>query len=105
MTSTSVGGESDGAPVKNHSSSLLRDGSSGGDHSSLSSLTAFDIMRMSSSSALSLALREADDGKSAGSATEPDNSSASEAARERLLSSSLSLTPNYIMSLAAAEGR
>ncbi len=42
---TSVGGEPDGAPV-NHSSSLLRNGSSGGDHSSSSSLTAFDIMRM-----------------------------------------------------------
>ncbi len=66
--------------------------------------TAFDIMRMTSSSALSLALHEADDGKRAGSVTEPDNSSASETARERLSSSSLSLTPNEIMSLTAAEG-
>ncbi len=65
---------------------------------------ANDITRMSSSSAFSLALREADDGKRAGSATEPDNSSASEATRERLSSSSLSLTPNEITSLAAAEG-
>ncbi len=40
-------------------------------------------MRMSSSSALSLALREEDDGKSAGSVTEPDNTSASEAARKK----------------------
>ncbi len=44
-------------------------------------------MRMSSSCALSLVLHEADDGKrAAGSVTEPDNSSASEAARERLSS-------------------
>ncbi len=100
----SVGGKPDCIPEENHSSSLLRDGSSGRDHSSPSSLTAFVIMRMSSSSALSLALREADDGKRAGSVTEPNNSSASEAARERMSSSSLSLTPNE-MSLAAAEGR
>ncbi len=65
---------------------------------------ANDITRMSSSSAFSLALCEADDGKRAGSATEPDNSSAPEAARERLSSSSLSLTLNEITSLAAAEG-
>ncbi len=45
-----------------------------GDYSSPSSLTAFVIMRMSSSSALSLALREEDDGKRVGSVTEPDNS-------------------------------
>ncbi len=95
---TSVGGEPDGTPVKKHLSSLLRDGSSP------SSLTAFVITRMTSSSAFSLALEEADDGKRAGSATEPDNSSASEATRERLSSSSLSLTPNEITSLAAAEG-
>ncbi len=49
-------------------------------------VSAFVIMRMSSSCALSLGLREADDGKRAGSVTEPDNSSASEAARERLSS-------------------
>ncbi len=55
-------------------------------------LTAFVITRMSSSSALSLALREADDGKRAGSVEEPDNSSASESPREWLSSSSLSLT-------------
>ncbi len=85
-------------PGKKHLSSLLRDGSSP------SSLTAFVITRMTSSSAFSLALREAYDGKRAGSATEPDNSSASEATRERLSSSSLSLTPNEITSLAAAEG-
>ncbi len=42
-----------------------------GDHSSPSSLTAFVMMQMSSSSALSLALREEDDGKRAGSVTEP----------------------------------
>ncbi len=60
---------------------------------------------MSYSSALSLALCEADDGKRAGSVTEPNNSSASETARERLSSSSLSLTQNKIMSLAAAKGR
>ncbi len=52
-----------------------------------------------------LSLREADDGKRAGSITEPDNSSASEATRERLSSSSLSLTTNKIMSLTATEGR
>ncbi len=91
-------------PGRKHLFSLLRDGSSGRDHSSPSSLTAFVIMRMSSSSALSLALREADDGKRAGSVREPDNTSASEAARERLSSSSLSLTPNKIMSLAATGG-
>ncbi len=38
---TSVGGGPDGVPGRNHSSSLLRDGSLGGDHSSPSSLTAF----------------------------------------------------------------
>ncbi len=53
--------------------------------------------RMSSSSALSLVLREADDGKRAGSVTVPDNSSASDATRERLSSNSLSV--------AAVEGR
>ncbi len=37
-------------------------------------LTAFVITRMSSTSALSLVLREADDGKKVGSVTEPDNS-------------------------------
>ncbi len=42
--------------------------------------------------------------KGGGSVTEPDNSSASEAARERLSSNSLSLPPNEIMSLATAEG-
>ncbi len=92
-------------PGRKHLFSLLRDGSSGRDHSSPSSLTASVITRMSSSSALSLALREADDSKRAGSVTEPDNTSASEAARERLSSSSLSLTPNKIMSLAATGGR
>ncbi len=61
------------------------------------------IVPMSYSSALSLASCEADDGKRAGSVTQPDNSS--ETARERLSSSSLSLTQNKIMSLAAAEGR
>ncbi len=60
---------------------------------------------MISSLATILALREADDGKRAGSATEPDNSYVSEATRERLSSNSLSLAPNEIMSLAAAEGR
>ncbi len=44
-----------------------------GDHSSLSSLTAFVKVWISSSSALSLALREEDDDKRAGSVTEPDN--------------------------------
>ncbi len=39
------------------------------------------------------------------SAMESDNSSASEAARERLLSISLPLAPNEITSLAAVEGR
>ncbi len=39
------------------------DGSSGGDHSSPSSLTAFFMIRMSSSTILSLALREEDGGK------------------------------------------
>ncbi len=38
---------------------------------------------MSSSSALSLALREEDDGKRVGSVTEHDNTSASEAARKK----------------------
>ncbi len=52
-------------PRRNHLSSLLRVGSSGGDHSSPSSLTAFVITRMSSSSTLSLALRKADDAKRA----------------------------------------
>ncbi len=55
-------------------------------------------------SALSLTLREADDGKRVGSVTEADNFSASEAARKRLSSNSLSLTLTGIMSLAAAEG-
>ncbi len=41
-------------------------------------------------SVLSLALREEDSGKRVGSVTEPDNSSASEAARERLSS----ISPN-----------
>ncbi len=48
---------------------------------------------------------EEDGGKRAGSVTEPDNSSQSKAARERLSSISSSLPPNEIMSLAAAEGR
>ncbi len=91
-------------PGKNHSSSLLRDGSSGRDYLSPSSLTAFVMTRMSSSSALGLALHEEDDGQRAGSVTEPANSSASEAASERLSSNSPSLEPNEIMSLAAAEG-
>ncbi len=60
---------------------------------------------MSSSSAFSLALREEDDGKRAGLSMEPNNSSESKAGRVKLSSSSLSLTPNYIMALAAAEGR
>ncbi len=68
-------------PGRNHLSSLLRDGSSGADHSSPSSLTALVITRMSSSSARSLALREADGGKRAGPVTEPDSSSASEASK------------------------
>ncbi len=93
-------------PGKNHSSSLLRDGSSGWDHSSPSSLTAFVMARMSSSSALGLALREYDNGQRAGSVTEPANSSASETASfHRLSSNSPSLMANKIMSLAAAEGR
>ncbi len=53
-----------------------------GDHSSPSSLTAFVMIRMSSSSALSLALREEDNGKRAGSVTEPDNSSVPKATRK-----------------------
>ncbi len=52
----------------------------------------------------SWALREADDGKRVGSVTKPNNSPASEATRERLSSNSLSLAPNKIMLLAAAEG-
>ncbi len=53
-------------------------------------LIVFAMMRMSSSeSALSLALRDADDSKRVGSVKEPNNSSASEAARERLSSNSL----------------
>ncbi len=52
---------------------------SSGDYSSLSSLTAFVMTRMSSSPVLSLALHKDDSGKRAGSVTEPDNSSASEA--------------------------
>ncbi len=58
-------------------------------------MTAFDITRMSSSSGFILAQRAADDGKRAGSATEPNNSSASEAARERLTSSSLVSSASY----------
>ncbi len=54
-----------------------------GGHSSPSSLIAFVMTQLSSSSALSLALREEDDGKRAGSVTEPKNSSASEAARKK----------------------
>ncbi len=57
------------------------------------------------SNARCLALREANDGKRAGSVTEPDNPSTPEAAREWLLSNSLSFAPNEIMSLAAAKGR
>ncbi len=75
-----------------------------GDHSSPSSLTAFVMMWMSSSSTLSLALREEDDSKRVGSVPEPDNSSTSEAARKKLSSISPSLAPNEIMSL-TAEGR
>ncbi len=41
------------------------------------------VQPAASSSALSLALHEADDGKRVGSVTDPDNSSASEAAREQ----------------------
>ncbi len=52
-------------------------------HLSPSSLTASVMMQMSSSSALSLVLREEDDGKRAGSVTEPDNTSASKAARKK----------------------
>ncbi len=66
---------------------------------------AFVMMWMSSSSVLSLALREVDSGKREGSVTEPDNSSTSKATRERLSSISLSLSQNEIMSLAATEGR
>ncbi len=69
-----------------------------------SSLTVFVINQMSSSSALSLALREADDSRRTGSVKVPDNSSVSEAVRERLSFSSLSLTLNKIMTLATAEG-
>ncbi len=54
-----------------------------GDHSSPSSLTAFVMIWMSSSSALSLALREEDDGKRAGSVTDPDNSSPYEAGKKK----------------------
>ncbi len=71
------------APGRNHLSSLLRDGSSGGDHSSPSLLTVFAMTRMSSSSALGLALRDADDSKRVGSVNEPDNSSASEARQRK----------------------
>ncbi len=52
----------------------------GGNHLSPSSLTASVMMQMISSSALSLVLREEDDGKRAGSVTEP---SASKAARKK----------------------
>ncbi len=82
----------------------LRDGSSGGDHSSPSSLTDFDMTRTSSSSVLCLALCEEDSGKRSGSVKEPDNSFASKVARERLSSISPSLPPNEIMLFAAAEG-
>ncbi len=74
-----------------------------GDHSSPSSLTAFVMIRMSSSSALSLALREEDNGKRAGSVTEPDNSSVSKATRKKVSSISPSLAQNEIISLIAKE--
>ncbi len=48
-----------------------------GDHSSPSSLTAFVMMQMSSS--------EEDDIKRAGSVTKPEHSSASEAARKKVI--------------------
>ncbi len=59
---------------------------------------------MSSSSVLGLALRGKDTGKRAGSVTEPDNSSVSEATREGLSSISPSLPSDDILSLAAADG-
>ncbi len=67
--------------------------------------TAFDITWTRSSSVLGLAVHEEDGSERTGSVIEPDNSSASEAARERLSSMSSSLAPNEIMSLAAEEGR
>ncbi len=54
-----------------------------GDYSSPSLLTAFVMMQMSSSSALSLPLYEEDDVKWAGSVTEPEHTSASEATRKK----------------------
>ncbi len=60
------------------------------------------MTRMSSSTSLSLALCEEDDGKRAGSVTEPDNSSTSEAAGKKRLSYILpSLAPKEIISLTA----
>ncbi len=86
-------------PGRNHSPSLLRDGSSGGDHSSLSSLTAFVMIRMSSWVWRCVKMVAKGRGQS-----EPDNSY-SEAAMERLPSISPSHPPNKIMSLTATEGR
>ncbi len=85
------------APWKNHSSRRLRDGSSGGDHSKPRSSTALDRMRKRSLGC--------EDCKGAGSSYEPDSSSASVAANDRLSSiSPSSLPPNETRSFAVAEG-
>ncbi len=92
-------------PGRNHSSSLLRDGSSGADHSIPSSLTAFVITQMSSSSLLILHVYL----KQTAARWRGQSQSPITLLRlkppERLSSISSSLAPNEIMSLAAAEGR
>ncbi len=80
----------DGCPGRNHSSRRLREGSSGGDHSKPSSSTAFERTRKSSASIPALAALGADKPEGAGSVTEPDSSSASEATSDMLSSASSS---------------
>ncbi len=93
-------------PGRNHSSRRLREGSSGGDHSKPSSSTAFERTRKSSASIPVLAALGAGKPEGAGSVTEPDSSSASEATSDMLSSaSSSSLPPNETRSLTLAEGR
>ncbi len=92
-------------PGKNHSSRRLWEGSSGGDPSKPSSSTALDRTLKISVSMPGLDVLGCPECKGAGSWYEPDSSSASEAANDRLSSISLSsLPPNETRLLAAAEG-
>ncbi len=93
----------DGAPAETtHPDGCER----GGDHSKPSSSTAFERTRKSSASIPALAALGAGKPEGAGSVTEPDSSSASEATSDMLSSASSSLLPpNETRSLMLAEGR